>query len=62
MLAIEIRNLLESEKGQKLIKYVAAEYRSGSGIGKTILKVLSKDPSLLKYALNWSRIKKIAYY
>ena len=62
MLAIEIRNLLESEKGQKLIKYVAAEYRSGSGIGKTILKVLGRDPSLLKYALNWSRIKKIAYY
>ena len=62
MLAIEIRNLLESDKGQKLIKYVAAEYRSGSGIGKTILKVLGRDPSLLKYALNWSRIKKIAYY
>ncbi len=62
MSAMEIRNLLESEKGQKLIKYAAEEYRSGSGIGKTILKVLSKDPSLLKYALNWSRIKKIAYY
>ena len=62
MLAIEIRDLLESEKGQKLIKYVTAEYRSGSGIGKTILKVLGRDPSLLKYALSWSRIKKIAYY
>ena len=62
MLAMEIRNLLESEKGQRLVKYVAREHHSGSGIGKTILKILGRDPSLLKYALNWSRIKRIAYY
>ena len=62
ILAMEIRNLLESEKGQEIIKYVAAAYRSGSSIGKTILKVLSMDPSLLKYALSWSRIKRVAYY
>jgi len=62
MLAMEIRNLLESEKGQKIVKSVAAGYRSGSGIGKTILKVLKTDPSLLKYALSWSRIKRLAYY
>jgi len=62
MLAMEIRNLLESEKGQKIVKCVAAEYRSGSGIGKTILKVLRMDPFLLKYALSWSRIKRLAYY
>jgi len=31
MSAIEIRHLLESGKGQKLIRYVAEEYRSGSG-------------------------------
>jgi len=62
VLAMEIRNLLESEKGQKIIRSVAAAYRSGSSIGKTILKVLSMNPSLLKYALSWSRIKRIAYY
>jgi len=62
MLAMEIRNLLESEKGQKIVKCIAAEYRSGSGIGKTVLKVLRMDPSLLKYALSWSRIKRLAYY
>ena len=62
MLAMEIRNLLESEKGQKIIKCITAEYRSGSGIGKTVLKVLRMDPSLLKYALSWSRIKRLAYY
>ena len=63
-LAMRIRELLERMPRDKLVKLAsgASEDLGRGRLGSALLKLLIREPSLIKYLLRWRTLKEIAYF